>query len=275
VLMLVSRIASADDAPLAPTAVVDAVGRAIAARDGGVPTGAGKKLAAIAKTTSAERTAIRDALAKAQRIVDEHAAGGGLVLTVEAKSRARARIALGDDGGEIVVVANPSAVKPPGACVPVPQVKHPLNLHSSGIDQHGQHHENTTFWGFETERIFDADGDGVLDAFVPIAKQFDCPEDIQWRVFVIRGACGHDVGVVGKGAIAPDSPAAPDVSGYRVIVVTSESTRGGKGPIPEMTNAATTFAFSPKLGRYEQMRAESHSGVCHHCARWHCTPASP
>jgi hypothetical protein len=275
VLILVSRVAFADDAPLAPAAVVDAVGRAIATRDAGAPKGAGNKLAAVAKTTAAERTAIRDALAKAHRLIDNRAVGDALVLTVEGKSGARARIALGNDGGEIVVIANPSTVKPPGACVAVPQSKHPLYVHGSAINQDGELHESTTFWGFQTERIFDVDGDGVLDAFVPVAQQFDCPEDIQWRVFVIRGSCGHDVGIVGKGAIAPDDPSTPDVAGYRVLVVKSESTRNGKGPIPEMTNTATTFAFSPKLGRYDQMRVESHSGVCHHCARWHCTPATP
>jgi len=275
VLILVSRVASADDAPLAPTAVADAVTRAIATRDAGAPRGAGKKLATVAKTTSAERKAIRDALAKAHRIVDEQVVGDMLAVTVEARSGARATVALDDNGGEIAVIANPSVVKPPGACVAVPQVKHPLYVHSGGVNQDGEYHEGTTFWGFHTERIFDVDGDGVLDAFVPIAKPADCPEDIQWRVFVIRGACGHDVGIVGKGAIATADVYAVDASGFRPIVVTSESTRGGNRPIPEMTNTRTTFAFSPKLGRYEQMRVESHSGVCHHCSRWHCMEAAP
>lgn len=46
--------------------------------------------------------------------------------------------------------------------------------------------------------------------------------------------------------------------------------------IPQVTDTTTTFAFSPKLGRYGQSGVKSSSSMCHHqqCAHWHCTPAS-
>jgi hypothetical protein len=179
-------------------------------------------------------------------------------------------LSFGPDGGKVSVIANPSTVAPPGACVAVPQVTHSLYVTSTGIDQLGEIHEAMTRWGYHTVRLADVDGDGLLDAFVPIAKPNDCPEDIQWRVFVMRGACGHDVGVVGKGTIAPDAMGAGDGSGFRPIVVTSSSTGGGMSVIPKMTDTTTSFAFSPKLGRYVRRGVKSRSGVCHHCALWSC-----
>jgi hypothetical protein len=270
-LIAVSRVAVADDAPLLPGEVADTVAGAIAKRDPAAPKGVGRKLAKIANT--ADPRAVRDALvANGLAIVDEREAAGVLVLTVEAKGGGRATLWLGPDGGEVAVIANPSTVKPPGACVAVPEVKHPLYVHSSAIGEDGKLHEVTTFWGFHTVRLADVDGDGILDAFVPIAKPHDCPEDIQWRVFVMRGACGHDVGIVGKGTIVQNMMGAVSASGFRPIVVASRSS-SDKSKIPEIADTTTTFVFSPKLGRYVQSSVKSSPGGCYHCGRWSCSPA--
>lgn len=68
-LLLVSRVAVADDAALPPAAVAEA----IAKRDPAAPRGVGKELAVIAKTAPGDHTAVRDALvAKGLAIVDAH-----------------------------------------------------------------------------------------------------------------------------------------------------------------------------------------------------------
>jgi hypothetical protein len=53
-------------------------------------------------------------------------------------------------------------------------------------------------------------------------------------------------------------------SGFRPIVVARRTTGGGDLPFPHMTDTTTTFAFSPKLGRYAQSGVKSSPSMCHH-----------
>jgi hypothetical protein len=274
VLLGIAGVAEAGDPPT--VAVKDVAGAVAAAAkiDATAPRGVGQTIGTIDTATAADAKVVRDALvAKGFAIVDSFEADGTAVMTVDAKG-VRATVSIGKDSGQIVVVANPSSVKPPGACVAVPNVKHPMRVISGAINQDGEYHDGETFWGFKTVRLADVDGDGILDAFVPIAKPYDCPEDVQWRVYAMRGSCGHDLGVVGKGAIQPTAMGPVAASGFRPIVVTSDR-RAAASPDPEMAHTATTFTFSTKTGRYEQTDVKSSSGLCHHCARWHCTPGSP
>lgn len=220
--------------------------------------------------------AVRDALAKTTlKQIDDSSRADELVVTLEAPSGARVTIALGPYQGSILVTPKPAATKPPGKCVTVPDVRHEVYVQSHAIDQEGEYREGTTHWDLRTARLLDVDGDGLLDAFVPIAaRKNTCPEDVSYRVYVMRGACGHELGVVGPGSFSFNASAVPlDASGFRPMTYESETTANGKGPIPEM--ATTTRTFKVTKGRYTKTAQTSRSGICHHCARWSCNAAGP
>jgi hypothetical protein len=97
-----------------------------------------------------------------------------------------------------------------------------------------------------------------------------CPEEVSYRVYVMRGSCGHDVGVVGPGSLAWDAGSvALDRSGYRPITMESKRSARGRHMIPEVTT--TTRTFKVIGGRYKQTAVKRSTGRCHHCASWHCT----
>lgn len=204
------------------------------------------------------------------KILDEHPAGTGLVIVVEAATGARGRIAVDAGGGTLTLTARPSTAKPPGKCVAIPLMNHAVHVRSRGIDQRGESREGETFWDLKTARIHDVDGDGLVDAFVPIAKRHACPEEVTYRVYAVRGSCGHDLGTLGPGSFEWDaSTVALDASGYRPFTLAAQKTAYGKRRIPEMTT--TTRQFAVRKGRYTQISIKRTKGTCHHCALWTCS----
>src|SRR6185369_3692747 len=97
-----------------------------------------------------------------------------------------------------------------------------------------------------------------------------CPEEISWRVYVRRGNCGHDVGVVGNeflaGLHAAEVPL--DASGFRPMTFSSEKSGSGQRGIPVMTTTKRDFAFA--MTGYVKANESKSSGLCHHCATWSC-----
>ena len=89
-------------------------------------------------------------------------------------------------------------------------------------------------------------------------------------MYAVRGTCGHDLGVVGPGAIDHTAVIASplDASGFRPLVLTAESSGSGKRPIPEHTT--TTRRFEVRRGAYMLVDTKQRSGTCHHCATWYC-----
>ena len=214
---------------------------------------------------------LRAALAKAKlKIIDDYMHGNTAVITVEGAGGARARISVDQGGGTIQLTARPRITKPPGACVQVPDAKHPVTVRSSAIDQQGESRTGETFWDYKTERIHDVDGDAIADSFVPVAKTRNaCPEDVSFRVFVMRGTCGHDVGVIGPGSFQYDAgTVALDASGFRPFTMEAQKSKFGKRGIPELSTTTRRFAF--KNGKYTQIATDTKTGVCHHCATWSC-----
>jgi hypothetical protein len=270
------RVAAADapvDAPwVKPAAAPRAIADAIASADPKAPAGAGRLVARLEKGDPAkDGAAIRDALVKGGfTVLDDRSEPGLFVVTLEAKAGQRVRVALDAYSGSITLVARPAKTTPPGACVAIPSVDHPVYVNSSGVDQEGELRHGQTFWGFATRRLTDVDGDGRDDAFVPVAKKHACPEQVAWRIYAVRGGCGHDLGVVGPGSL--DHAAAItvplDASGFRPLVVVAESTAHGKRGIPEHTTI--TRRFEVRRGAYVQVDTKQRTGVCHHCATWHC-----
>src|SRR5262249_50818658 len=146
-------------------------------------------------------------------------------LTIEL-GRARATVALGQQGSSVSVTPNPSATTAPGTCVAIPKRSYTVARHSSSIDDGGQFHSSTMRLISSTLSLLDVDGDGVPDAFVPEPRDKNtCPEAVMWRVYVTRGACGHDVGLVGPSL--PQSGGPLDASGFRPLVATSETSVHG------------------------------------------------
>lgn len=266
------RVAAADDPWIKPAGAVAAIRDAVARVDPKAPAGAGRLVARIENSDPAgDGAAIRDALLKAGfTVVHDRTEPGHFVATFEARTGERVRVALDAAGGAITLVAKPSRTRPPGACVAIPSVDHPVRVHSSAIDQEGELRHGQTFWGFKTARLVDVDGDGIDDAFVPVAKKHACPEDVSWRVYVVRGSCGHDLGVIGPGSIDHASAIARplDASGFRPLVLTAEKTRTGKRGVPD--HITTTRKFEVRGGTYTQVDASQRTGTCHHCATWYC-----
>ena len=214
---------------------------------------------------------LRDNLAKLKlKVIDDRMNGNTFVLIVEAANGARARIAFDHGGGGIMLTARPANPTLPGKCVAIPDEKHPVYVDSMGTNDSGESFDNRSLFDYKTDRIHDVDGDGIPDAFVPIAKTKNaCPEEISFRVFVVRGACGHDLGVLGPGAFQFDAgTTAIDASGFRPFTMVAQASKRGKSGLPEMTTTTRRFAF--KRGKYAQLDAKKRGGVCHHCAVWHC-----
>jgi len=257
-----------------PADAVAAIAGAIAKPDPKAPAGTGRVVALVEKgDPSKDGALIRDGLVKAGfTVLDDQSEPGGFVVTLEAKTGERVRVAIGAYQGAISLVAKPAKPKLPGACVPIPKVDRPVYVTSGAINQDGEFVQGTTFWGFKTVRQVDVDGDGLDDAFVPVAKQHACPEEVSWRVYVVRGACGHDLGVVGPGSIDHAAAIAGplDASGFRPLVLTAKSAKLGnqRPPLPEHTT--TTRSFAVRRGAYAQTTTTQRTGVCHHCGTWSC-----
>jgi hypothetical protein len=192
------------------------------------------------------------------------------LVVVEASNGARARIAFEQGGGSITLTARPANPTLPGKCVAIPDVKHPVYVNAMAINQEGETTDGRTFWDFKTERLHDVDGDGIPDTFVPVAKtKHACPEEVSYRVFVVRGTCGHDLGVIGPGNFAFDAGTTALENGFRPFVLEAQTSRHGKQGVPDMTT--TTRRFAVKRGKYALADTKARTGVCHHCATWSCT----
>ena len=217
-----------------------------------------------------DTTALRRSFAGLRlKVIDDRTYGAMTRITVEATNGSRAQIDIEQGGGTITLTARPASPTLPGKCVAIPDVKYTVFVNSTGIDQQGKVGHGQNQWELATARIHDADGDGILDAFVPVAKKHTCPEAVTYRVFAVRGGCGHDLGVIGPGNFAFDAgTTAIDASGFRPFTMTAEKTQSGKDGTPEMKTTVRRFAV--KRGKYAQASSKTSTGVCHHCALWSC-----
>jgi hypothetical protein len=75
----------------------------------------------------------------------------------------------------------------PGDCVPIPQVSAAI------LDAHGN-----VGWLVETHVVpdLDLDGHGSPVVLVPPDRQDLNPNSLWWRLFIQRGDCGHELGIV-------------------------------------------------------------------------------
>ena len=219
---------------------------------------------------AAARKTFDDGIAKAGLRVIDDASPGGFAVTVEDAKGRRAIVKLDANNGEIVVVARPVVGTPPGTCIAPPQPVWNATVHAGGVDQQGEYHQSQITWRLTTARLLDVDGDAILDAFAPNHGARQCPEEGTWDVYVVRGTCGHAVGTIGPGWLGLDAALVPlDRSGYRPLTTSSERTQRGARHIPEMVT--TTSVYKMRRGSYRISSTKRRTGVCHHCAVWHCT----
>ncbi|MDX2088645.1 MAG: hypothetical protein SFX73_12390 [Kofleriaceae bacterium] len=282
-VMLVAAVAHAD-VPVATER--DAIATTIATLakpDAQAAPGAATKIAWIERIADAKATAKnwRAAIAAAKlKIIWEEVGEGSVSFVVESSTKARATIAaeIWSSSGSIWVTAKPIlGAKMPGTCVPVPQVTHQIRVRSQGVDHRGEHSRRTSDQVMATASIVDLDGDAIPDRFVPApASKNDCREETPYRAFIMRGTCGHEVGVVGPGWWAPDVLATPpDASGLRPLTFVAEhgqfaSKTAAPFKDPPML-VRTTRTFAATKGSYVKTSENTTSGVCHHCAVWTCS----
>lgn len=234
--------------------------------------GAASRVAYVNKASdiAAARKAFGEGAAKVGLTIIDDAAPDGFAVTVEDAKGRRAIVTLNENNGEILVVARPTGSKAPGVCAAIPSPVWTATVHAGGVNQDGEYHSSDITWRLTTARMLDVDGDAILDAFVPNHGARQCPEEGTWDVYVMRGTCGHAVGTIGPGWFGLDAALVPlDRSGYRPLTTASErSHHGGRG-IPEMVT--TTTVHKMRRGAYRLVSAKRRSGICHHCAVWHCT----
>lgn len=166
-----------------------------------------------------------------------------------------------------------------GPCVAVPERRFEILVHPNAgapvEDYHGRGHTPQSIrWGFHTRFDHDLDGDGLLDALVPLTRKAYCPDSVRQEIYVTRCSagrcCGHKVGALGGGHIdaAALRKARPGRTGLKPIVVSFDRTEG-RGRIPERYSYTLRYAFD---GRgYHVAHQRRSGGRCHHCGFSTCT----
>jgi hypothetical protein len=167
----------------------------------------------------------------------------------------------------------PRAFVPPGACVPIPTtsyVLHRTTTQSSPPDPEYPGVTNSDL-GYGPARGVDLDGDGTRDAFVPEPQRGDCVDDMHVALYVVRGTCGHRVGVV-VGRLETPAPSARRAGTLPDLVTTELETVQDDPRVPAVQRTHTrTYRFSG--GVYRETRHTQSDSVCHHCARVWCDAA--
>lgn len=204
------------------------------------------------------------------RFLGEHHGYGWWSFSFEVGSRERGYLILTRSHGEgrvdgVLGRANNPPRSLPGACVPVPLTHRVVRVRSTGTDQRGKTNTGEVTHGVETTFVWDLDGDGQLDAFVPHSgPDNECPWQIESQVYVMRGPCGHDLGRVGPGYLS--APAAGAAMGPDPAPLTFTSSWSSLGPqrIPVHVTRGVTFTFDGT--RYQKIADDKTEGLCHHCA---------
>ncbi len=168
-----------------------------------------------------------------------------------------------------VVGAEEPRIALPGRCVRPPTVRHEVVVSSSSMGWDGHSHGASTRV-IKTARMLDVDRDGVDDVFVPIPpRKGACPDALSYRVYVMRGRCGHVLGVVGPGKLARDAATVPvDASGFRPITLETVTSKYGDRELEETT---TSRAFAVRSGKYVEVSKQARGGECPHCSIRTCT----
>jgi hypothetical protein len=209
------------------------------------------------------------------RVVAEHRGEAWTACSFELADGTRGNVILTGSGapGEIDGALGRGGHPPEklaGACVPVPNQRWVVEVASEGVGSNGRRYSGRTTHGVETMFFWDLDGDGQLDALAPVARpgasRRGCPWEVEYEVYLMRGACGHDAGRVGPGNldVVPTSAPGASPAGLLPLAFTAEWSTTGPQGIPVRSARRTSFAASGM--RYQKTSDQTTEGVCHHCA---------
>jgi hypothetical protein len=182
-----------------------------------------------------------------------------------------------------------------GRCIKIPERRFDIMVHPS-MDARRAYQRRRTGraprsirWIFYTRYHHDFDGDGMLDALVPMTKGAHCPSSVKEAIYIMRcakgGCCGHFAGTItGRFALAallnksrawpapllnksrawpaPLLNVLPDKSGLKPIVTRLERTERSRR-IPD--RVTYTRRYVGRKGRYVEVSNRRRAGRCHHC----------
>lgn len=174
----------------------------------------------------------------------------------------------------IRIIDHPVIAKRSNRCLPIPSVT--LDLRSDGglVAEDGQYHRvGNPLAPFSTQRLFDLDGDGVRDAFVPVINHpSDCVTELSWQIWIAQGDCGLLVGTIGPGWPSVDEALPVPMSGLRPLTTVAEhSQTPAELSAPEkVQQTITTSHFVAAKFRYRASKSTSATTTCFHCAALAC-----
>lgn len=156
----------------------------------------------------------------------------------------------------------------PGACVAIPNNDWILersitSSQPSEFDNDAVVHDEV---GFGSTRVADLDGDGTLDAYVPVPETGDCVDDMHLAIYIVRGRCGHYVGtVVGRIEVARTQGSAR----LRDLTTTERETVQVSARRTVQRVHTRVYHFDGR--QYVEVTHEQSDSNCAHCASSWCT----
>ena len=174
----------------------------------------------------------------------------------------------------IRIIDHPVIAKRSNRCSPIPSVTLDLQSNGGQVTENGQYHRvGNPLAPFSTQRLFDLDGDGVRDAFVPVINHpSDCVTELSWQVWIVQGDCGLLVGTIGPGWPSVDEALPVPAHGLRPISTVAEH---GQTPAeltaPEKVQQTTTTSnFVAAKFRYRATTKATQTTICYHCPSLTC-----
>jgi hypothetical protein len=202
-------------------------------------------------------------------IVDSQLGDHEIVITV-ALDGVRAAIKITEDGGEVWLVPRPVASAAPKTCTPLPMIDLAIADEFDVVGHDGVYQRGRTTRHVITTRSHDLDGDGILDAFVPLHRGKECAGHGRWKVYLVRaGGCAVPAGQVGPGEPWIEMTVPPARGKLRPIETRSvvwaqdwSAPEKRKGP-----EVRSTYAGARAYARTSRQVVQR---TCHHCATENC-----
>lgn len=154
--------------------------------------------------------------------------------------------------------AAPRAPQPPGACVPVPSDAWNICF------EVGSGRAYCSF-PYGTRWDVDVDRDGAPDALVPRPAgrrpELTCPDEVEWDVYVSRGACGHHVGRL-RGGLDRWHQLTAEISHGLVVLTTGIEPRGPSDEGVTLRNAFDGVRYREVAMTVHESRCSIHPADC-------------